>query len=87
VPRLDAIAGVRIAAVALAVAGIVLAAGHIVHGRTPTVTAATPPQDPLAEALEGCRNVEVGSIEARACEPVWAESRRRFLAVPARDRR
>ncbi len=85
--RLDAIAGVRIAAIALAVAAIGLAAGHIGHSRKPPAAVANTPMDPLAEALEGCRDVEVGSIEARACEPVWAESRRRFLDVPARNRR
>ncbi len=85
--RLDAMAGVRIAAIALAVAAIGLAAGHIGHGRKPSAAAPLAPRDPLAEALEGCRNVEVGSIEAAACEPIWAESRRRFLAVPPRDDR
>ena len=89
-PRIDTTAWVRIGAGAFAVLAIAAAALEI--GRegkgpetfpVPAAAATSAVSDPLAAELERCKTIAPASGLDKACERVWALSRRRFFGPPS----
>lgn len=74
----------RITAVALAAAVIVLAAVEATRAPNEAkqpVRSAVPPTDPLTAEVSRCAAIGGAALEDEACRRAWAEHRRRFLGL------